>query len=145
MMRKCTELQAASAAKRGKSSNGAASTANEDVFEQAMELDDQMQVEGDWDQMEMEDTNYTTKYEDLLREAVKYGQELRMDYPDDGRKEYKKTLDDIFSLVAYDDPKSSVHGHFLETSGRIPVAEELNSAILGETRSFLLLVLIALT
>lgn len=141
MMRKCTELQAASAAKRGKSSNGAAPAANADVFEQDMELDDQMHVEGDWDHMEMEDADYTTKYEDLLREAVMYGQELRLDYPDDGGKEYKKTLDDIFSLVAYDDPKSSVHGHFLETSGRVPVAEELNSAILGKNSSFTIRVL----
>lgn len=135
MMRRCTELQAASAVKRGKASNGAAAAANNDVFEQDMELDDQMHVEGDWDQMEMEDADYATKYQDLLQEAVMYGQELRLDYPDDGRKEYKKTLDDIFSLVAYDDPKSSVHGHFLETSGRIPVAEELNSAILGKNGS----------
>ena len=101
-----------------------------------MELDEQMHDAGEeWDGMEMEDTENATKYEELLREAVMYGQELRLDYPDDGRKEYKKTLDDIFSLVAYDDPKSSVHGHFLETSGRVPVAEELNSAILGKSCS----------
>ncbi|KAK2756090.1 Ran-binding protein 9 [Arachnomyces sp. PD_36] len=131
MMRRCTELQAASAAKRGKSSNGAAAVANNDVFAEDMELDDEMHVEGDWGHMDMEETDYATKYQDLLQEAVLYGQELRLDYPGDEKKEYKKTLDDIFSLVAYDDPKSSVHGHFLETSGRLPVAEELNSAILA--------------
>lgn len=141
MIRKCTELQATSAAKRGKSSNGAAPTANEDVFEQDMELDDQMHVEGVWDQMEMEDADYTTKY-DNLQGAVDYGKQVGLDYPDeDGRKGYKKTLGDIFSLFAYDDPKFSVHGHFLETSGRIPVAEELNSAILGRNSSFTNLVL----
>jgi hypothetical protein len=41
-------------------------------------------------------------------------------------------LDDIFSLVAYQDPKRSVHGHYLDPAGRVAIAEELNSAILGQ-------------
>ncbi|EEH48242.1 uncharacterized protein PADG_04326 [Paracoccidioides brasiliensis Pb18] len=72
----------------------------------------------------------TANYQDLLHEAILYGQELQADYPGDERREYKRALDDIFSLVAYPDPKSSVHGHLLEPSGRVAVAEELNSAIL---------------
>ncbi|EEQ86752.1 ran-binding protein [Blastomyces dermatitidis ER-3] len=69
-------------------------------------------------------------YHGLLHKAILYGQELQADYPGDERREYKRALDDIFSLVAYSNPKSSVHGHLLEPSGRVPVAEELNSAIL---------------
>ncbi|KKZ67732.1 hypothetical protein EMCG_06599 [[Emmonsia] crescens] len=75
-------------------------------------------------------TTNIANYHDLLHEAILYGQELQADYPGDERREYKRALDDIFSLVAYPDPKSSVHGHLLEPSGRVPVAEELNSAIL---------------
>ncbi|OJD17640.1 hypothetical protein AJ78_02290 [Emergomyces pasteurianus Ep9510] len=75
-------------------------------------------------------TTNAANYHDLLHEAILYGQELQADYPGDERGEYKRALDDIFSLVAYPDPKSSVHGHLLEPSGRVPVAEELNSAIL---------------
>jgi hypothetical protein len=95
-----------------------------------MELDDQMH-DIDSDAMDMEESDYGMKYQGLPHEAVLYGQELQADYPGDERREYKKTLDDIFSLVAYADPKSSVHGHLLDPSGRVPVAEELNSAILG--------------
>lgn len=85
------------------------------VFDHEMELDDD--TDGSFNQ--------------LLTEAVQYGQQLRADYPNDDNGGDKKLLDDIFSLVAYPDPKRSVHGHYLETKGRVAVAEELNSAILG--------------
>ncbi|CAG8309963.1 unnamed protein product [Penicillium salamii] len=84
------------------------------VFDHEMELDDD--TDGSFNQ--------------LLTEAVQYGQQLRADYPNDENGGDKKLLDDIFSLVAYPDPKRSVHGHYLETKGRVAVAEELNSAIL---------------
>lgn len=77
--------------------------------------------------------NDTANSNDLLTEAVQYGQQLRMDYPSDENAGDKQYLDDIFSLVAYPDPKSSVHGHHLDASGRIAVADDLNSAILGKT------------
>lgn len=97
-----------------------------------MELDDQHDGDGyDADGMDTEEPE-PTKFHDLLTEAVQYGQQLRMDYPTDERGGDKKLLDDIFSLVAYPDPKSSVHGHYLDPAGRVAVAEELNSAILGE-------------
>lgn len=85
------------------------------VFDHEMELDDE--TDGAFNQ--------------LLTEVVQYGQQLRADYPDDENGGNKKFLDDIFSLVAYPDPKTGVHGHYLETKGRVAVAEELNSAILG--------------
>ncbi|PGH14564.1 hypothetical protein AJ80_05884 [Polytolypa hystricis UAMH7299] len=130
MMRRCTEPQGF-ASKRSKSSNGAAHDTSDDVFTHDMELDEQMKdAEDSSDIMEMEDSDYGMKYQDLLHETIMYGQELQADYPGDEKREYKKTLDDIFSLVAYPDPKSSVHGHLLEPSGRVPVSEELNSAIL---------------
>lgn len=116
-MRRCSELTS----KRGKQNGLADESA---VFEE-MELDEQ---DGDAVMTEEPDA----RFNELLTEAVQYGQQLRMDYPADDREGNKKMLDDIFSLVAYPDPMRSVHGHYLYASGRTAVAEELNSAILGE-------------
>jgi hypothetical protein len=82
-------------------------------------------------EMELDDDTDSSAFNALLTEAVEYGQQLRLDYPNDENGGDKKLLDDIFSLVAYPDPKRSVNGHYLETKGRVAVAEELNSAILG--------------
>ena len=82
-------------------------------------------------EMELDDDTDSSAFNTLLTEAVQYGQQLRADYPNDENGGDKKLLDDIFSLVAYPDPKRSVNGHYLETKGRVAVAEELNSAILG--------------
>lgn len=73
------------------------------------------------------------KYDQLLQEAMSYGQTLMREYRDE-KREYRKTLEHIFSLIAYADAKASVHGHLLDTAGRVQVAEELNSAILGELK-----------
>lgn len=95
-----------------------------------------MELDGDgdgWDavSMDTEEPETNAQFNDLLKEAVQYGQQLRMDYPSDENGGDKKMLDDIFSLVAYPDPKRAVHGHYLDPAGRVAVAEELNSAILG--------------
>ena len=134
IIRRYTEPQTAAAGKRSRSANGATQDAGEDVFAHDMELDDQMH-DIDSDAMDMEESDYGMKYQDLPHEAVQYGQELQADYPGDERREYKEALGDIFSLVAYPDPKSSVHGHLLDPSGRVPVAEQLNSAILGNYKT----------
>lgn len=130
------------------------SNGHADVFDEDMELDDENDTEndsfqetntsnGDDTQPEEDDEDDEereeyhsvatdpTKYEELLQEAMSYGQTLMREYRDE-KREYRKMLEDIFSLIAYDDAKSSVHGHLLETGGRVQVAEELNSAILGE-------------
>ncbi|PYI05708.1 hypothetical protein BO78DRAFT_317423 [Aspergillus sclerotiicarbonarius CBS 121057] len=130
MMRRCNELSA-SATKRGKSANGLSDSSA--VFDQEMELDEQLQ-EGDGyeaDGMDMEEPEMTARSNELLTEAVQYGQQLFLDYPPEERGGDRKMLDDIFSLVAYPDARRSVHGHYLDPAGRIAVAEELNSAILA--------------
>ncbi|KAL4917093.1 hypothetical protein BDW62DRAFT_211450 [Aspergillus aurantiobrunneus] len=127
MMRRSTELSPS--AKKGKATNGFSDSA---VFDGEMELDEQMQDRDGWeaDGMDMEESETATKSNQRLTDAVQYGQQLRIDYPNDENGGDKKMLDDIFSLVAYPDPKRSVHGHYLDPAGRIAVAEELNSAIL---------------
>ena len=79
----------------------------------------------------MTTTKQRSKQEILLGEALEYGQRLHEDYRDDPREEIKCVMKDAFSLLAYTDPRGSVVGHLLEESGRREVAEELNSAILG--------------
>jgi hypothetical protein len=130
MMRRSNELSAATAA-ASKRRLSTSSSHEHAVFDQEMELDD---GDGDdWvaDGMDTEEPEVVAQFNQLLTEAVQYGQQLRADYPSDEHGSDKKLLDDIFSLVAYPDPKRSVHGHYLDPEGRVAVAEELNSAILG--------------
>jgi Ran-binding protein 9/10 len=68
-----------------------------------------------------------------LPDAIAYGRELRAEFGGDQNKEVEKTLDEVFSLVAYPDPWGQPEvAHLLDRSGRVAVAEELNSAILRE-------------
>lgn len=68
---------------------------------------------------------------ELLQEIFKYGQELSQEFKDDPRREVKKALEETFALIAYPEPHSGPLSHLLDESGRAPVAEELNGAILG--------------
>lgn len=140
MMRKSNELSMAAAAKRSKTSSNGVSDGNAG-YGQEMEVDDQMHDGDGWeaDGMDTDNPEAAAKFQALLTEAVQYGQQLRMDYPTDERGGNKKMLDDIFSLVAYPDPRRSVHGHYLDPAGRVAVAEELNSVILGKLPPPLLL------
>ncbi|RIA98129.1 concanavalin A-like lectin/glucanase domain-containing protein [Glomus cerebriforme] len=65
-----------------------------------------------------------------IEAAMRFGQELQDDYRDDNREEIKKALEETFSLLAYTDPRKSVVSYLLDPSGREPVANALNSAIL---------------
>ena len=146
MMRRCSELHnPAPEMTSGSLLTESATNGHTGVFDEDMELDDENHDNNDSFQMtknsnrnaqpksEQEYHNVptdSTRYEELLQEAISYGQTLMREYRNE-KREYMKTLENIFSLIAYDDAKASVHGHLLETGGRVQVAEELNSAILG--------------
>jgi Ran-binding protein 9/10 len=135
MSRQCSELLtlARSSPKNSDSLDGLHNDLYDDeVFEQDMELDDQVQNGGDWDRMETEEGDAYMRYKILTEETIHCGQLLQSEFRGDGRREVKKALAETFSLLAYEDPKNSVVAHLLDPSGRVPVAEELNSAILGE-------------
>lgn len=130
LIRRSSDLRNPTQERQVKSSSGRSKTAVEDVFDQDMELDDHDQHE-DWDNMDTEEAEIEMKYQDLMDQAIEYGKELMQLYREE-KREYVDKLKEIFSLMAYDDPKTSVHGHLIDPSGRVVVAEELNSAILGE-------------
>ena len=101
------------------------------MFEQAMELDDPASNGDEWDRMETEEIDSGLKYEDKIHETLRYGQDLKFEFRDESNEEVKDLLRGIFAMFAYEDPWQSPTAHLLEQSGRVAVAEEINSAILG--------------
>lgn len=137
LISKMTELNARkplNQASKNVSNGFGRDSAVEDSFAQEMELDEQQHGDNQLNGTEKAtNAENAAQYDRLINEAMEYGQNLQREYRDEDG-EYAKTLQDIFSLVAYNDPKGSVHGHLLDPSGRVAVAEELNSAILGKAR-----------
>lgn len=75
----------------------------------------------------------STDSEQLLVAALEFGQELKAEFNDDPRPAVRKALDDTFALIAYQDARESVVGGLMEGKGRVEIAEEVNSAILGKS------------
>lgn len=148
MIRRCTDLQSPSGKSDSKSrsnsglarttTNGHSGNADGDhgVFDEDMELDDapgdHSTANGGDNDTEMADSDWYSQQNSLMGEALRYGQELQSEFKDDPRREVKQALEDTFALIAYPNAKESSLAPLLETDGRIPVAEELNSAILGK-------------
>ncbi|KAL8675207.1 MAG: hypothetical protein Q9168_000460 [Polycauliona sp. 1 TL-2023] len=129
MIRQTAELLELPAAKAAKSSNGHAPPGHTDGSQTEMELDDPKPEHEDWDKMEMEDADISVRYTELLEETIEYGQELKQEFQHDSSTE--AAFKEIFSLFMYEDPRKSPQAHLLDRASRVPVAEELNSAILG--------------
>jgi Ran-binding protein 9/10 len=104
----------------------------DDVINHDMELDD-LSVNNGWDKMDTEGTNNgQADYDKLLNETLTYGRILQAEFEHDPRREVQKSLRDAFALLAYEDPLNAKEvSHLLKREGRVTVAEELNSAILG--------------
>lgn len=131
MIRKDSEVKLLSE----KASNGHLLLSLAQNDDQEMELDEN--GSGGWEQMDTEDAGGdggeagAAGLGKLLQEAIEYGRELRAEFSTDPRREVGKYLDEIFSLLAYSDPwKHAEVSHLLDRTGRVAVAEELNSAIL---------------
>ncbi|KAF2100879.1 SPRY-domain-containing protein, partial [Rhizodiscina lignyota] len=78
----------------------------------------------------VDDSTESKTYAELLQDMLKYGQELNQEFKDDPRREVKKALEETFALIAYAEPHAGPLAGLLDESGRVPVAEELNGAIL---------------
>ncbi len=148
MMRQSTDFLDNSTSKQTKSTNtnGHSTAVSDDGFEPDMDLDDPMTNKDgghhnsdDWDRMDTEETvggdNWGLKYQTLLEVIIRYGQELKHEFKDDRSKHVAETFADIFSMFSYPDPRKSPQGKLLDSEQRVPVAEELNSAILGRIPS----------
>ena len=111
-----------------------------DVFDHQMELDEQLGAHHahngtsaveDWESAMDTSEDPGMSADKLLVEAIQYGQELKAEFSNDPRKEVKRALEETLALIAYSDPRESPLKGLLEEKERVPVAEELNGAILG--------------
>lgn len=141
MIRECNELntqcQPAHINKRSATSNpNKRNSTATDEYDFQMELDEQFGVNNpipSLDDLDDEDDleDKQAKLQQLTSNTIAYGMELRTEFANDQRREVKQALNDTFALIAYENAKESSLAPLLETDGRVPVAEELNSAILG--------------
>lgn len=149
MIRQCNEMNAqCHPAPTPPSKRSTASTLNKrnsaatDEYDFEMELDEQLGVHNpppSWDNKdddeELDDDDdledKAIKLQQFTNDTITYGMELKAEFSNDPRREVKRALEDTFALIAYEDVRSSALAPLLETAGRVPVAEELNSAILG--------------
>ena len=138
MIRQSTEFLDGSMERPVRSMNGQSTGggSDDDYDHPDMDLDDQVNNGDDWDRMDTEEADKGLKYQDLLDSAVRYGQELRSEFKDDRSRRVEEAFKDIFSMFAYEDPRKSPTAHLLDPGGRVPVAEELNSEILGKKLFF---------
>lgn len=131
LMRQSTEILDASHHKGNKSMNGHPTAISDDGFDPGMDLDEPMRDGDDWDNMDTEEADANMKYDAHITQMIQYGQELRKEFQHDQSKTVIETFKEIFSMFSYPDPRNSPLGKLLDSSQRDPVAEALNSAILG--------------
>jgi hypothetical protein len=144
MMRRYSELQVAGSSAESGGSNG---HGRDETLDNQMELDDQLNRESMTQHMPAEeDVDMETstaslpksglmKSNDYLTAALQYGQELQAEFGGDTRPAVKEKLRDVFSIMAYVDPRESIVGGLLDKRGRVGIAEGVNGAILGKLRS----------
>jgi hypothetical protein len=132
MIRRSAEIRNRSI-RNSKKSNGHSGHWYEDEVSHEMELDDPPFASNGWDKMDLEGSlDSQVDYNRLLEEAIQYGQVLQAEFQHDPRREVHKSLQNAFALLAYEDPINSKEvSHLVTHEGRVAVAEELNSAILG--------------
>jgi hypothetical protein len=131
MIRQGAELHNSGSTNGTKKSNGHSGDWYDDIINQDMDVDDHSN-QNNWDRMDTEEPfGNQMEYQRLLSETLAYGQDLQAEFQNDPRREVSMALKDAFALIAYEDPLNAKEvSHLLDPSGRVTVAEELNSAIL---------------
>lgn len=139
IMRQASEVLDKSTPQNPKFANGDSSAIKHDRFEPDMDIDEQLNGNDDWDKMETEEADNGLKYQTLTENALLYAQELDTEFKNDRNTDVNDELENIFAMFCYADPRKSPDkiAHLLDRAGRVPVAEELNSAILGRLCAFL--------
>jgi hypothetical protein len=132
MIRQGAEMHNPSTTNGTKKANGHSGDWYDDMINHDMELDDHPNQNNNFDRMDTEEPpGMQMEYQKLLQETLDYGRELQAEFVGDPRREVSKALSEAFSLMAYQDPLNVKEvSHLLHPSGRVAVAEELNSAIL---------------
>lgn len=142
MIRRCSELSSkgkdqhrhstSSIPKSGGATNGHPTEFG--VFDAEMEIDSHQGSNGHEQTVagDSMDLDYAQS-SNLMGEALMYGQRLQAEFRDDPRPEVKQALEDTFALIAYTNAEESSLAPLLKEDGRAVIAEELNSAILGES------------
>ncbi|KAI1002915.1 hypothetical protein K3495_g5288 [Podosphaera aphanis] len=132
MIQEAAEKQKRKSSTWNKTSNGhRGHWHGENVDKEMQEINNQHYMQS-YDNIDAEEDSLSySEHTRLLQETIKYGTELSAEFKDDPRKEVKKALEDAFALMAYQEPlKAKGVAYLLDSSGRVSVAEELNSAIL---------------
>ena len=134
MIRQGAELHNSTSTNGTKKSNGHSGDWYDDIINQDMDVDDHPNQNNNWDKMDTEEpSGNQMEYQRLLSETLAYGQDLQAEFQNDPRREVSMALKDAFALIAYEDPLNAKEvSHLLDPSGRVGVAEELNSAILSK-------------
>jgi len=132
MIRQGAELHNSGSTNGTKKTNGHSGDWYDEIINQEMDVDDHPSQSNNWDRMDTEEpSGNQLEYQRLLSETLSYGQDLQAEFKNDPRREVSKALEDAFALIAYEDPINAKEvSHLLDPSGRVAVAEELNSAIL---------------
>ena len=132
MIRQGAELHNSGSTNGTKKSNGHSGDWYDDIINQEMDVDDHPSQNNNWDRMDTEEpSGNQMEYQRLLSETLAYGQDLQAEFQNDPRREVSIALKEAFALIAYEDPINAKEvSHLLDPSGRVAVAEELNSAIL---------------
>lgn len=122
MVRKAAEIRLHY---EGKKANGVDAS-------QAMDVDTNGAEIGGWESMDTEEgAEHLDELQDLERDVIEYGQQLQAEYRGDPRKEVQKTLEDIWSLMAYPNPlREPKVAHLMDNKERSTAAEMVNSMIL---------------
>lgn len=104
---------------------------------QAMDVDTNGTEVGGWESMDTEDgPEHLDELQDLERDVIEYGQQLQAEYRSDLRREVQKTLEDIWSLMAYPNPlREPKVAHLMDNKERSSAAEMVNSMILRKLLS----------
>lgn len=71
------------------------------------------------------------RHQELLHEAVFFGQELKRQFRADQNTSMADNMTEIFAMFQYPDPREGPQAYLLDPKQRTPVAEAVNSAILG--------------
>jgi len=115
-------------------SNGHDGDLNDAINNHDMEVDNPAESNG-FDKMDTDGpSSAQSEYNNLLKEIIKYGRDLKVEYGHNPRREVQRTLEETFGLVAWEDPMSAPEvAYLMRPQRRVEVGEELNSAILGKS------------